>query len=71
MCYMYYQMDTTIRNLDERVYRAVRARAVLEGRKVGDLINEAMRAYLSRVPAGRRTPIQRPVANGRDRLQAR
>ena len=42
-------MDTTIRNLDEHVYRALRARAVLQGRNVGELLNEAMRAYLARV----------------------
>ena len=41
-------MDTTIRNLDPHVYRALRARAVLEGRTVGELISEAIRAYLAR-----------------------
>ena len=40
-------MDTTVRNLDDQAYRALRARAVLEGRTVGDLINEAIRAYLA------------------------
>lgn len=39
-------MDTTVRNLDERAYRALRARAVLEGRTVGELISEAIRSYL-------------------------
>jgi len=50
-------MDTTIRNLDEQVYRALRARAVLQGRNVGELLNEAMRAYLaqSRISQGRST----------------
>jgi plasmid stability protein len=43
-------MDTTIRNLDEQAYRAIRARAVMRGRNVGDLLNEAMRAYLARIP---------------------
>ena len=43
-------MDTTIRNLDDQVYRALRARAVLEGRTVGTLINEAIRSYLASVP---------------------
>jgi plasmid stability protein len=43
-------MDTTIRNLDEQAYRAFRARAVMLGRNVGDLLNEAMRAYLARIP---------------------
>jgi plasmid stability protein len=41
-------MDTTVRNLDEQAYRALRARAVLEGRTVGDLISEAIRSYLAR-----------------------
>lgn len=50
-------MDTTIRNLDEQVYRALRARAVLQGRNVGELINEAIRVYLVRtgVRPGRST----------------
>jgi plasmid stability protein len=41
-------MDTTVRNLDPQAYRALRARAAIEGRTVGDLINEAIRAYLAR-----------------------
>jgi plasmid stability protein len=41
-------MDTTVRNLDERAYRALRARAVMEGRTVGELISEAIRGYLLR-----------------------
>ena len=41
-------MDTTVRNLDEQAYRALRARAVLEGRTVGELISEAIRGYLGR-----------------------
>jgi plasmid stability protein len=43
-------MDTTIRNLNEKAYRALRARAVPEGRTVGELISEAIRAYLARHP---------------------
>ena len=31
MCYKWYKMDTTVRNLDPQAYRALRARAVLEG----------------------------------------
>jgi plasmid stability protein len=42
-------MDTTIRNLDEQVYREFRARAVRQGQNVGELLNDAMRAYLARV----------------------
>ena len=48
MCYKWYKMDTTVRNLDPQAYRALRARAVLEGRTVGELISEAIRGYLAR-----------------------
>lgn len=40
-------MDTTIRNLDERLYRQLRARAKAAGITVGEAINAAMRAYLA------------------------
>ena len=53
-------MDTTIRNLDEQIYRALRARAVLQGRNVGELLNEAIRAYLTRVA----------ISQGRSTLRA-
>ena len=46
-------MDTTVRNLDEQAYRALRARAVLERRTVGELISEAIRVYLARGPVKR------------------
>lgn len=46
-------MDKTIRNLDEKAYRALRVRAVMEGRNVGDLLNEAIRGYLVKVSIGR------------------
>lgn len=39
-------MDTTIRNLDEDLYRRLKARAALEGSTVGEAMNEAMRRYL-------------------------
>lgn len=49
-------MDTTIRNIDEQAYREARARAVLEGRTIGDVVNEALRSYLNRtVPKGKRS----------------
>lgn len=41
-------MDTTIRNLDERAYRALKARAALTGRTIGDTVNEAIQVYLAR-----------------------
>lgn len=61
-------MDTTIRNLDDQAYKALRARAVLEGRTVGEVINEAIRGYLARPTPGKRTfrevqPILFPPGN--------
>ena len=50
VCYMCY-VDTTIRNLDEQAYRAIRVRAAKQGRTVGELISEAIRGYLGRRPA--------------------
>lgn len=41
-------MDTTIRNLDERIYRKLKARAALLGQTVGEAVNEALRSYLAR-----------------------
>ncbi len=41
-------MDTTIRKLDEAAYRALKARAALSGKTVGETINEAIRSYLAR-----------------------
>lgn len=41
-------MDTTIRNLDETAYRRLKARAALAGKTIGEMMNEAMRAYLAR-----------------------
>ena len=66
-------MDTTIRNLDNQAYRALRARAVLEGRAVGDLINEAIRAYLGRTAvrpgaASLRALAPEPYPEGNERL---
>ena len=50
MCY-YAHMDTTIRNLDPKVYRALKAQAALTGKTVGEAVNEAIRAYLARPDA--------------------
>ena len=43
-----YDMHATIRNLDEAIYRRLKARAAATGRTVGELMNEAMRVYLDR-----------------------
>jgi plasmid stability protein len=41
-------MDTTIRNLDQSIYRELKARAALAGKTIGQLVNEAIRLYLAR-----------------------
>lgn len=46
-------MDKTIRNLDSRAYRAIKARAALNGLTVGEAVSEAIRAYVAR-PVGSR-----------------
>lgn len=40
-------MDTTIRNLDDELYRELKAEAARSGKTVGETLNEAMRAYLA------------------------
>ncbi len=41
-------MDTTIRNLDEKLYRELKARAARAGKTMGEVVNEAMGVYLGR-----------------------
>jgi plasmid stability protein len=41
-------MDTTIRNLDPKAYRALKARAAKLGITVGEGVNSAIRAWLAR-----------------------
>ena len=50
MCYNPW-VDTTIRNIDDRAYRELKARAALTGKTIGEAINEAIRYYLSRPEA--------------------
>jgi plasmid stability protein len=47
-CIIVVIMDTTIRNLDEAAYRALKARAALAGKTIGEMVNEAIRSYLAR-----------------------
>lgn len=44
-------MDTTIRNIDERAYRELKARAALEGRPIGEVLSDAIRAHLRSCPS--------------------
>jgi plasmid stability protein len=41
-------MDSTIRNLDPKAYRALKARAALLGITVGEAVNAAINTYLAR-----------------------
>jgi plasmid stability protein len=41
-------MDTTIRNLDQALFRAAKSRAALQGRSIGEIVNDALRSYLAR-----------------------
>lgn len=65
-------MDTTIRNLDERVYRRLRARAIAAGLTVGEALNEAMRAYLARPQLAKTSSLRdlesQPYPKGNERL---
>jgi plasmid stability protein len=66
-------MDSTIRNLDPRAYRALKARAALTGQTMGHLVNEAIRAYLARPDLGAREGslrdlVPRPYPEGTERL---
>jgi plasmid stability protein len=42
-------MDTTLKNLDDQAFEAIRSRAATEGRAVEDLVNDALRLYLRRL----------------------
>lgn len=39
-------MDTTIRHIDENVYRKLKAKAALEGLSIGEAITEAIKTWL-------------------------
>lgn len=47
--HLYYNecVDTTIRNIDEQTYRALKAHAALGGKTIGEVLNEAIRCYLA------------------------
>ena len=45
-------MNTTIRNIDAIAYRALKAHAALEGKTIGEAVNEAIRTYVGRPAQG-------------------
>jgi hypothetical protein len=66
-------VTTTIGNLDEQAYKALLRRALVEQREVGELLNEAMRAYLARPDKAQRRSTLRdlrpePFPDGNERL---
>jgi len=68
-------MDTTIRKLDEGAYRALKARAALSGKTIGELMNEAIRAYLGRPDPALKTASlaslrPEPYPEGNERLSS-
>lgn len=46
MCYNLF-MNTTIRNLDPVIYRRAKAVAALQGKTIGQIVNEALEAYVT------------------------
>lgn len=44
-------MDTTIRNLDEQMYRKLKAQSALSGKTMGEAVSDAIRVYLARPEA--------------------
>lgn len=46
-------MDTTIRNIDEEAYRALKSFAAIQGRTVGEALSELVRRHIIAGPAAR------------------
>ena len=44
-------MNKTIRNLDKEAYKALKARAALRGKTMGEVVSEAIRCYIARPKA--------------------
>ena len=66
-------VDRTVRGLDEQSFKALQARAELEGRSIGDLLSEAIRAYLVRTttapkPGSLRALKPEPFPQGNEHL---
>jgi hypothetical protein len=63
-------MDTTIRNVDARLYREVKARAAIEGKTIAEVLGEAVAFYLRARPYAERrrslaelTPVEYPAGS--------
>lgn len=54
-------MNTTIRGLDPLAYKELKARAALEDRPIGELVNDAIRSYLNRPAPAEKTGSLRDI----------
>ena len=65
-------MDATIRNVDEDTYRQAKALAAMQGKPLGEVVNEALRALLDRSPPMKRGTLRavkvRDLGPGTERL---
>jgi plasmid stability protein len=48
-------MDTTIRNLDEKAYRKLKAKAAVEGITVGTAVSQAIKSWLEESKARKKS----------------
>ena len=67
------QMGKTMQDLDDKAYQSLRARAALEGRTVGEVLNEAIYGYLARfMPSSKKKSLRalqpESYAEGNERL---
>ena len=53
-------MDITIRNLNEEVYRELKAWAAIKGIKIGEAMNLAIRYWLNERELGKRNVVPKP-----------
>jgi len=42
------RITRTIKNLDEELYKKIRIASIIERKKIGDILNEAMRLWLEK-----------------------
>ena len=68
-------MNAIVQNVDDQAFGALRARAAQEGRTVGELLSDAIKAYLITVQqAGRKGSLRaltpEPYPEGNDHLSS-
>lgn len=48
VCYSDYMAHTSVRDVDPELWRQLRAAALVDGKNVGELLNEIIREWLAR-----------------------